>query len=636
MLVMCWGVGLGQSGQWTWLKGDSSANARVNYGIKGISSISNDPGGRQGGVSWTDASGNFWIFGGFAYRDSAINGDYFNDLWKYDPIANVWTWMKGDSVYNKYGVYGVKGNPDSLNNPGARTNAVSWSDAAGNLWLFGGGFGYAAPSSQGYGMLNDLWKYTIATNKWTWVNGDSTTFSNGHYGIKGVEDINNLPKARYLSNVWNDDLGNLWLYGGINLSLNIYPAFSYDDLWKFNLATNKWTWVNGDTLTNQQPHYGIKGIASLNNNPGGRLGGFSWKDNTGNLLLFGGESDSAFNEVYFNDVWKYSISLNEWTWIKGDSTHNVTGEFGASGVPSDFNNPSARSFGVSWADSGNCWVFGGSEIFRPQRGTAFIGNDLWKYNSALNQWTWISGDSTRDRNGVYQTYGTPNTNNKPGAREQLYAGKDLSGNFILFGGTGYAATNSGYLNDLWKFTLDSTTFPLHLLTFTAKRANTANLLNWTTAQEVNTDRFEIERSSNGREFSKIGTVKAGNTSYSFADNNPVNGANYYRLKMADKDGAFTYSPIRQLNNKPSTFNIALYPNPAKDKLQLQVENDKQTTLHVQVVTQDGKVVLSKQVAVPQGASSQSINISQLAAGHYFLKVLPGDKEPVVIAFEKTL
>ena len=54
----------------------------------------------------------------------------------------------------------------------------------------------------------------------------------------------------------------------------------------------------------------------------------------------------------------------------------------------------------------------------------------------------------------------------------------------------------------------ATTLPLHLLTFTAKRANTANLLNWTTAQEVNTDRFEIERSSNGREFSKIGTVKS--------------------------------------------------------------------------------------------------------------------------------
>ena len=180
------------------------------------------------------------------------------------------------------------------------------------------------------------------------------------------------------------------------------------------------------------------------------------------------------------------------------------------------------------------------------------------------------------------------------------------------------------------------TFPLHLLSFTARKKGYQNLLSWNTASEVNTDHFQIERSSTGREFNSIGTVKAGRASYTFTDNNPVNGTNYYRLKMLDKDGQFTYGPIRQLTISHSPLTIAIYPNPAKENLQLQIESDKQTTLQMQVITQDGKAVLSKKVTAPQGASLQSINISQLAAGHYFLKVLSAAKEPVVIGFEKTL
>ncbi len=182
------------------------------------------------------------------------------------------------------------------------------------------------------------------------------------------------------------------------------------------------------------------------------------------------------------------------------------------------------------------------------------------------------------------------------------------------------------------------TFPLNLLTFTAKRANNTNLLNWTTAQEVNADRFEIERSSNGKEFSKIGIVSsqlsAGSIhKYSYTDNSPLTTAHslYYRLKMLDRDGQFTYSPIRQLTINHSTLSIAIFPNPAKDNLQLQLESDKQKTINLQVVSQDGKVVLSNQVIVLQGASLQNININKLVSGHYFLKVI-GEK--TVLKFEK--
>lgn len=179
--------------------------------------------------------------------------------------------------------------------------------------------------------------------------------------------------------------------------------------------------------------------------------------------------------------------------------------------------------------------------------------------------------------------------------------------------------------------------PVHLLTFTAKLQQDKVNLNWKVENEVSFDRYEVERSTNGKEFSKIGTVKAVNAKeYSLID--PLNEKQetrnlYYRLKMMDKDGKFTYSPVRSVNNTRS-FYVSVYPNPAKDKLQLQIESDKKETLQVQVVSQDGKVLLSNELTIQQGNSVQALNISALSAGHYFLRVTSVDKEKSVVKFEK--
>src|SRR5688500_11850651 len=75
--------------QWKWLKGDSLQNNPGSYGIKGMPDSTNEPAARYGSTSWSDAAGNLWLFGGFGY---------FNDLWKYDPATNLWTWMKGNNT----------------------------------------------------------------------------------------------------------------------------------------------------------------------------------------------------------------------------------------------------------------------------------------------------------------------------------------------------------------------------------------------------------------------------------------------------------------------------------------------------------------------------------------------------------
>src|SRR5687768_8525296 len=81
--------------------------------------------------------------------------------------AQDWTWMHGQDQINASPSYGVKGVAGINNNPGGRSQHVTWTDAQGNLWMFGG----EGIDSSAFGLLNDLWKYNISTNEWTWMHG---------------------------------------------------------------------------------------------------------------------------------------------------------------------------------------------------------------------------------------------------------------------------------------------------------------------------------------------------------------------------------------------------------------------------------------------------------------------------------
>ncbi len=98
------------------------------------------------------------------------------------------------------------------------------------------------------------------------------------------------------------------------------------DLWKYDAATDEWAWINGDKTTGNGGAYGSRGITSINNKPPARDAGVSWKDKSGNLWLFGGEGSS-----YFNDLWKYDILLNQWTWVNGSQTSESNGVYGTRG-----------------------------------------------------------------------------------------------------------------------------------------------------------------------------------------------------------------------------------------------------------------------------------------------------------------
>lgn len=430
-----------------WMGGTNLLNTASVYGDLGILSATAEPGARELGATWTDNNGNLWLFGG-----ESSNVDSFNDMWRYNPYSKVWTWVNGSNLPNQSGVYGPNGIASSLNTPGARSGAMYWTDKNGKLWLFGG-YGYDETGNLGY--LSDMWQFNPSNLTWTWINGNKTVDESGSYGSKGVPSLTNLPSARDRGNTWVDQAGNLWLFGGCVVTAQ-NTCLYINDFWKFNTTTtpNQWVWVGGSDIVGENSNFGIQGQESSGNIPGARDASITWVDKTGNFWLFGGYNESGA----WNDLWKYNLTTQMWSWVSGESIVDQSGIYGTKGVESTTNIPGSREDSISWIDSqGNLWLFGGSGR-DVNRNTGQL-NDLWRYNIATNSWMWVSGFRFF---GLASNYGQMGISGGSGivvsAREGAMRWSDLAGNFWLFGGYGVTTQSNtsvcntsvcGYLNDLW-------------------------------------------------------------------------------------------------------------------------------------------------------------------------------------------
>lgn len=361
------------SSSWTLVSGSTTTNAIGVYGTKGVPSSANVPGARSGSVSWTDGSGDFWLFGGDGYDSVGGFANYLNDLWMFNPNTKQWTWVSGSNTSSQsfYGVYGTLGVAATSNMPGARANSVSWIDSGGNLWLFGGR-GYSSSGSAH--PLNDLWKFNPTTKQWAWIGGSSSLSSqSGVYGTLGLASTSNAPGGRELSVSWIDSGGNLWLFGGHG-SDSSGTIDELNDLWEFSPTNSTWSWMSGSSTVNAAGVYGTLGSPSSTNTPGARDRPATWTDKSGNFWLFGGENSTAG----FNDLWRFNPTSKAWTWIGGSSTTGSLGNYGSKGVASSTNMPGARAASASWIDaSGNLWLFGGGGY--DSVGTLGALSDLWRY-----------------------------------------------------------------------------------------------------------------------------------------------------------------------------------------------------------------------------------------------------------------
>ncbi len=420
-------------GQWTWINGASATGSAGSYGTLGNPNAANAPPARSGAVSWTDRSGQLWLFGGVDASGS------LNDLWRYDPVSAQWTWMGGASSSNATGQYGTQGLAGAGNIPGARQGAAGWVDAAGNLWLFGGQ-GYGASGASG--LLDDLWEYDTVNGTWAWVAGESSAYAMGAMDPAGEPG----PRSGALS--WRDASDNFWLFGGSGTAAS-GAAGATNDLWEYSAGS--WTLVSGSQTPAAHGIYGTKGTAAATNVPGGRTLSSGMIDSAGNLWLFGGQGYAAVGgSGELNDLWSFSPTSKQWTWVGGWNTVNGAGDYGTKSTSSG-NLPGARfSASVSTDPGGNLWLFGGTGF--DGGGTLGALGDLWEYDIAAAKWIWMAGSQTRANVGSYGTQGMAAPGNAPGARAVAVAWMDGSGNFWLFGGQGLATTQTaGTLNDLWQF-----------------------------------------------------------------------------------------------------------------------------------------------------------------------------------------
>ncbi|TLV02872.1 choice-of-anchor Q domain-containing protein [Dyadobacter luticola] len=191
----------------------------------------------------------------------------------------------------------------------------------------------------------------------------------------------------------------------------------------------------------------------------------------------------------------------------------------------------------------------------------------------------------------------------------------------------------------WEVTFDVTGFsgffvkttqsalPLNLISFTATKETGSNLLEWSTAAEVNTDNFEVQRSGDARKFVKIATVAAsgsGDHQYSYKDESGYKGTIYYRLKMSDRaadgiDGTFTFSKIISLAGEGNF--VAIYPNPAGESVTFQVNNALlKTTAILYDIT--GRRIQNVMIT----SNKQLLQTKSLPSGLYMLKFADGTVE----------
>ncbi|MCE7044215.1 CshA/CshB family fibrillar adhesin-related protein [Dyadobacter sp. CY312] len=165
-----------------------------------------------------------------------------------------------------------------------------------------------------------------------------------------------------------------------------------------------------------------------------------------------------------------------------------------------------------------------------------------------------------------------------------------------------------------------TALPVNLVSFAVKAEGQTTQISWSTTEETNSDRFEIEYRMYGRNWDKVGVVASNRESrekknYSFIHATPSNGENLYRLKMIDKDGSFAYSRIRSVKFEQA-LELTAYPNPVREKLLIKnYDIIKEVTLY----NISGLVVYSGMPVFAQG-----IDVSRLSAGLYHLKITLSD------------
>lgn len=168
--------------------------------------------------------------------------------------------------------------------------------------------------------------------------------------------------------------------------------------------------------------------------------------------------------------------------------------------------------------------------------------------------------------------------------------------------------------------------------FDVKEENKRARLNWSIETATNHSHFEIERSSNGRDFEKFhvenNSITNGSAaSFNFTDLNvPVNKINYYRIKQVEMNGDFYFSEIKSIRINTRNTSVSIYPVPAIESIQINYKAEKINTIKLIIIDAMGRVVITSYKNVLAGNNLLQLDLQHLTKGKYTLLIQDGDKE----------
>ena len=420
--------------QWTWMSGYLVSDAvwvsprplPSPLSVKGtpwVLGSTTKPSVREHSAGGIVNNSEIYVYGG-----AALEYEFSSDFWVYDISQQKWAFI-ADLGWEM--VKDLVGKESTTANPGGRNRMASSVDKNGNIWFFGGL--YHDKISHQTSALADLWRYNPKSKKWTYFGND--------------EGSTNKPSARYRTRAWFDESNNFWMYGGaVEPSTQSNDTFSYNDLWRYNTTTNVWTFVSG----NKNSYYckncsngvypATAGTGGLQYFPRARSDYAYWKDNTGNIWIFGGYVESHGADEY-GDLWKFNSTTYEWTLISGNDTFNP---------PKTATNPGSRSAPYCWVGNDNkLYMSGGLRQY-----WNFL-RDAWRINPSNGSWEIVKADNLYNEAPVTAGLRIENSTNAPGSSVNTLDHLTTGSHTYLFNGYGMGSNNvTGFTGAMWRYSLD--------------------------------------------------------------------------------------------------------------------------------------------------------------------------------------
>ncbi|GGN00659.1 hypothetical protein GCM10010967_38620 [Dyadobacter beijingensis] len=168
--------------------------------------------------------------------------------------------------------------------------------------------------------------------------------------------------------------------------------------------------------------------------------------------------------------------------------------------------------------------------------------------------------------------------------------------------------------------------PIYISNFEGKAVEKGVELTWNVVAEQDGKEFEIlrydDRMQNEAVLGKVSLTDQRTGRYSFLDENPLTGTNYYQLKQIDIDGTFTKSKIVAVKTDVLTGTV-VSPNPASDYVNVQFSSRSASTSDVTIYNIAGQPVSTSTIRISAGKNAHRINVKKLGGGHYFMKINHG-------------